>query len=439
MDLFELLNEFDLSETKFSETIFSWDTDDFNFFYESINLVINESSSSNDKSGVNFVANNDFSGGGFTCSELECRSRNLDILARNSLLYADKVYLQNWFERHSAFEKIVDPNRFDLANSIGLLYQIKPLLINGYFEFCANEHHFCTNCLNELLSNGLHDFDHKSEDAIKILNKKFLKSGEFILKKNYDGKPAVFINAPTSILEHDMVMSFNHYIPDVLRKIYKPKKEIRLKKDEIRESGLANYFSYQIVDDLQNQSYYASLLNTRYLTSREVDFEILSKLNEKENKSKSNLIYNNLSHSVPQINEASYKDLIRLRKEEGEAFQVYRDSLNKLLDDFKETEPDKIKQALADVIKPELHKIEKKISDSKKLLFKDLGKDIVVGSLFVGVSMFSGIIPPNLAEVVYSLGGIQYVNQLSSKISDNMKNMKDVKENEFYFLWKLKK
>lgn len=439
MEIFELLNKFELSETRFPETIFNWDTEDFNIFYEAINIVINNSSSSKGKSGFKFVANNDFSGGGFTCSELECRSRNLDILARNSLLYADKVYLQNWFERHSPFEKIVDNNRFNLANSIGLLYKIKPLLINGYFEFCANEHHFCTNCLNELLSNGLHDFDHKSEDAIKILNKKFQKDAEFILKKNYDGKPAVFVNAPSTILEHDMVLSFNHYVPDVLKKIYKPKKEIHLNKKELKESGLANYFSHQIIDDLQNQSYYASLLNTRYLTSREVDFEILSKLNAKENKSKSNLIYNNLSHSVPQINEVKYEDLIKLRKEEGEAFEVYRDSLNKLLDDFSETEPDKIKQALSDVINPELHKIEKKISDSKKLLFKDLGKDVVVGSLFVGVSMFSGIIPPNLAEIVYSLGGIQYANQLSSKISDNMKNMKDVKENEFYFLWKLKK
>lgn len=439
MELFELLNIFELSETRFPETIFSWDTEDFNAFYEAINLVINNSSSSNEKSGFRFMANNDFSGGGFTCSELECRSRNLDILARNSLLYADKVYLQNWFERHRPFEQIVDNNRFNLANSIGLLYQIKPLLTNGYFEFCANEHHFCTNCLNELLSNGLHDFDHKSEDALKILNKKIQKNTEFVLKKNYDGNPAVFVSAPTSILEHDMVLSFNYYVPDYLKKIYKPNKEVRLKKKEIKECGISNYFSRQIIDDLQNQSYYASLLNTRYLTSREVDFEILSKLNAKENKTRSNLIYNNLSHSVPQINEVNYNDLIKLRKEEGESFEVYRDSLNKLLEDFNETEPDKIKQALSDVIKPELHKIEKKISDSKKLLFKDLGKDVVVGSLFVGVSMFSGIIPPNLAEVVYSLGGIQYVNQLSSKISDNMKNMKEVKENEFYFLWKLKK
>ncbi|GAA4497572.1 hypothetical protein GCM10023172_12750 [Hymenobacter ginsengisoli] len=66
----------------------------------SIMTIIQQNSNRPIDSKFSFVANNTLSGGVFPCYEERCRTKHIDTLARNAILYADVVYIQNPFDKY---------------------------------------------------------------------------------------------------------------------------------------------------------------------------------------------------------------------------------------------------------------------------------------------------------------------------------------------------
>ncbi|UTW61832.1 hypothetical protein KFE98_17735 [bacterium SCSIO 12741] len=433
--IFELLDEMGLSETSFPDKVMAWNIEEFNDFHIRINEAIAYSKNRNTVNQYSFIANTQMSGGPDPCAMIDCRHKNLDLLARNTLLYADKVYLQNWFERSHEIESINDEQKISVANSIGLLHYVRPLLEKGYFEICSSEHHFCPSCYQELLDSGLEDFEKKIDRLEKYLVNKYLKKGVYTLEEK-NGHVFIVADGPSNLFEHPAYVHYTDQIPKGIIELLESGSKVELKKKESLASGIINFFVNQIIEDLQYQDYYGKVVNSNYLTTREIDFKALSKINSNKTNNLNEKVLSSLSHSVPYVLNSELSSLVELREKEGESFQVYRNSMATLSKDLRKETDEKVQQALKDVIEPEILKINRSIKNSKSLLKQDLSIDVLIGSCFVGVGLFSGIVPANIGPIIAGIGGVDFLNKVTKNVVKLNQDPPQIRENNFYFLWK---
>jgi hypothetical protein len=239
---------------------------------------------------------------------------------------------------------------------------------------------------------------------------------------------------PEEILEHPSGFTYTGDALIDLRKKLGRKTQGVLTKKQATKLGLINQFVEPIIDDLLTQNYYSSLYNSSYLTDREID----SNLIQDKNKSILNKKFtSSLSHHIPHIPNVPLGNLMELREKEGEAFQIYRDSLTAFLSNSKENDTN-LKEAFRDEIWPEINKMNQTIKSAKKIIVADLVKDVIVGTTFVSIGLFSHFLPENISQIVAGLGGINYL----SKFGDNTKKLlnieSEMRNNKYFFVWKLR-
>ena len=436
-EFFEYLNQKGLTKGRFAKKLFKLSNEELR------DLIINGigfasiSRKIDKESNFNFVANNTLSGGPFPCSELPCRLKNIDSLARNSILYADTVSISNPFEQYIHLTEFSNFIRYQLAIDLTLLYYTKPLFDEGIFQYSTSITHVCKACLRKMNA-FTKSYEKKMERAEESLLENILTELTYSLKFYEDSTPYIEIDGSNDILEHPLIINLYDEPLDYLKKRLKRKRKSRLTPQEIIDLGIADMMIYPIIDDLITQNHYANYFNSYYLTSRNIDAQLLMQNQNKRKANLSNTISSSLDHHLPFLPATDIKKLIHLRKNEGEAFQIYRSSLTNFLTNIKSKNYD-MKQAFKDEIEPEINKINQTIKNSKKLILADITKDIVVGSTFVSVGLFSHFLPPNIGQLIAGVGGVNYLG----KFGENIKKLKtielEVKNNKYFFVWKLQK
>jgi hypothetical protein len=432
-ELFDLLNQ-QLWTPKFCDKIIATMSDDKIYaVIDSAISIIQRANSINNNSKFSFVANNTLSGGTFPCSQDRCRINHIDTLARNAILYADIVYIQNPFDKYLHATYFSDYARRLLIADIKVLFHVKPLLDAGIFLFTTTFQHICRDCLRETKA-ITKEYEARIIEAEISLKETFLNEIEFVIETDEDGDAFIQAEGPEEILEHPSGFSYTgDALVDLKKKLGRKTQGVLTKRQATR-LGLINQFVHPIIDDLLTQNYYSNLYNSSYLTDREID----SNLIQDKNKSILNKKFtSSLSHHIPHIPNVPLGNLINLREKEGEAFQIYRDSLTAFLSNSKENDIN-LKEAFRDEILPEINKMNQTIKSAKKIVVADLVKDVIVGTTFVSIGLFSHFLPENISQIVAGLGGINYL----SKFGDNTKKLanieSEIRNNKYFFVWKLR-
>jgi hypothetical protein len=433
--LFDILKTHGLTEGRFLKRISSLSESKLIDIIDSLADIDFENGFSVKKdSSFNFVANTTLSGGPFPCSEYPCRFNNIDNLARNAILYADTVFITNPFEKYGHYLNFGEYERYEFTIDLALLYYIRPLLEEGIFRICKSNHHVCRNCLKEI--NALTKSFEKKIDRIEdklydiVLN-------DFVFKVRRSDKSllSIEVKGPSDIIEHPLVFRLSDEKSIALKKTLKIGQ--KLPKEIILDLNLHYLFVHQIADDLLTQNYYSNVFKSYYLTNRLIDVQLIAE-NQSEKKKLSNQnIQQNTGHYLPFVIGSDFKRLIKLRKDEGEAFQTYRSSITSLLVNADKPNYD-LSQAFKEEIEPEIFKMDQTIKTNKKLIYSDIKKDLLVGTTFVSIGLFSNIVPANVAQIIAGLGGINY----AGKFGDNFKKLvnieTDIRSNKYFFVWKLK-
>jgi hypothetical protein len=436
-EFFEYLNQKGLTQNRFVKKLFKLSQDDLR------ELIINGigfaaiSRKIDKESSFNFVANNTLSGGDFPCSELPCRIKNIDTLARNSILYADTVSILNPFEQYIHVSEFTDYIRYQLAIDLTLLYYSKPLFDEGIFQYSSSITHVCKDCLKKMNA-FTRRYKKKMERAEESLLENILTELTYTLKFYTDSTPYIEIHGCKDILEHPLIINLNDKQLVYLNNKIKRKRRLNLQAKEIIDLGIADFLINPIIDDLVMQNHYANYFNSYYLTSRNIDAQLINENLDQRKNNFGNTVSNSLDHNLPFLPQIDLKKLIRLRKNEGEAFQIYRSSLTNFLANIK-TKDYNIKQAFKDEIEPEINKINLTIKNSKKLILTDITKDILVGSTFVSVGLFSHFLPPNIGQIIAGIGGINYLGKFGENVKKLTTLESDIRNNKYFFIWKLHK
>jgi len=387
-----------------------------------------------------FTANSGLSGAPFPCESIICRLNKLDSVARFAALYADKVFIENPFERYLSSESVYDPTTKTtmLAGDIlGLLY-LRPLFQAGLLSIRHNINLLCSNCLAEV--EALEQKVSKQLDrARKQLQKRYLREVQVHILKEDD---EVFLRytGPEHLIEHGILDLIGPLqLPQSLREKCSSIGAHKLTRREIAEYDLTSWFVYAIVKDIFQQNIHVCRHGTQYLTDREIDLDIATSIGKPDVVKTSRSLLAGLSHSIPTIENIHLDKLIHLRQKEGEAFEVYRDALHRVLNQAQALEPDEMRVLIDDEIRPEIHKIERTITTTKRLLVNSLKRDVLVSAGYVAIGLFSGFLSPKAADIAIALGGHSGVKSIAEKIPQLRRDPAKVLENPYYFLWKLQK
>lgn len=435
--LLKFIDDAQIETKEFLDYVIDADEDKLAEFISLLNYIIDQSFSQRDPDkGFTFVANSTLSGLSFPCGEIKCKLDNVVSLARNAILYADTVYIQNPFEVYSNSKSFNEKLRLDIVNDLVLLSVIKPLLKSGIFKIAKSKAHYCHNCYEAFEETYLKTRDWNLNLLKPLIEDYLIQNIEFkVFTKS--GITGVEISGGNDLLKHPMVLNFVEYVPDEFKKYVRNGEEFSISSQDVVESGLLNHLSSEVEMNLSIQDFYSSYYSAHVLTDRDFDVKLNKLLNRNSDNEQTNRgeILKHLAHLVPFVDDVPIEKLLKLRASEGDAFQVYRDKLNKVVKNVNINEKE-AKQLFSDEIQPEINKINLTLRNNRKLLWGNVKTNVFLASTYISTSLFTGILPTNIDKVVASIGGFGFAKSISQDVL-NLIKQPEIKKNELYFLWKV--
>lgn len=399
-------------------------------------------------SHFNFMSNSRLSGGQYLDSTFESRLINCDSLIRDSLLFADTIWIKNpidsYFHCDPEYFCYAD-TRNELITDIIILYKYRSLLESGLARICGTEVHFCYDCL--LSSISYDDVPSKYRRLVNQIENHICNTFKdeikfFAYKENDRFYLRVESNRSDLLEQKENMIELTEYgFGPILRNASKRKSKKVFKKEVKDSTTLYCELMRPIIDDIlmfnwfSNQS--RNLLS--YFTNRELDAEMMNKLNSNRTKHMNIGLANALAHSLPTILQVPTDRILELRQNEPEAFQNYRHSLNKLLTKVraKELSDNEAKEALNDTVLPSINQMNIAVKNNREKAGRGLLVNAVfaVGSMVLGLA--DGILPGNMKGPLMALGVSNHGASAIHNLRTILSNDSSQREQQFYFLWKL--
>jgi hypothetical protein len=202
-----------------------------------------------------------------------------------------------------------------------------------------------------------------------------------------NGPIHMLLTGPEEVVEHGAIEL--HNLPAALIARIRKDGSYRLDSAEI-DRALRRTLLDPMLDDMVLQNWHSRFFGFRYLTDRPDDLAVLSAINSNTVESLNVKAQSALRHSLPVVDGLDTKALIRLRQTEGEAFIVYRDALNGVLREVEHNDAASIKQAFDDIVRPELHRLDKAVASARKLVRRSLRDSVLIGTGLVCIGVFGG-------------------------------------------------
>lgn len=435
--LYNLLKQKDLTPHNLEEKVFTWSLNEMSEFIETADSFL---SSVNDTSSslFSFTANASLSGEPFPCTGLECRLAKLDGLARFAALYGDKVFITNPFEKY--LNKSIDDDDYRLRDSLvgdlTGLFLVRPLFDIGILSVRNSVLCLCKDCIRRL--SGIEtDIDIKLSQAYNQLFSNYINDIKVTFHHDYDD-PWIRVQGPEELIEHGSLY-LNGDLPESLINKYSERKNNAISKSDIQKYNLLRSFLYRILEDLFEQNVHVRLYKTRYLSDRKTDIQSAASANASETAFAASAVLEGLNHSIPNIANISISKLVELRQKEGEAFEIYRDSVYQSLKQAQNLSVGDASQLIDDTVRPAIHTIEAKVKNSRKLLVGSLKRDLLISSAFIGIGLFTGFLSADVGTLIGALGGLNFARSTVEAIHNTRATPEPVLDNPYYFLYKVKK
>lgn len=279
-----------------------------------------------------FVANSSLSGGSHPCSNHICRREKMSQLITFSSLYADDVYIQNPFEniKIKGPENIHKSDCLELSYGISNYFYLKPFIEAGIIKYAQNEVNLC-EIHNESIAKPLANrIEKKEKQLYDIIHKQLLESCSVSLNIGKNVGHFLEIKGPSNILDHG-IRYFHLFkpLPPFLSRLLKKKLPYKFTKSDILDSGVFELIINPVLRDLSKQEWHSEFYGTSYLCDNETQMKMASELNSAAYTASSSAFNQGMQHYLPTVYSKDPQAILQLRKNEGEAFKVYRDKFNR--------------------------------------------------------------------------------------------------------------
>jgi hypothetical protein len=388
------------------------------------------------------------SGDSSECSYIGCRIERITNLARFSVLYSDKVFINNFLTAYTDIDNKSELNfaKNSFIEDLLVINTIKPIIDQGFIEFFAPERKVCFSCqAKQFLGDQA---GKKFNNAYNKLKIEFLNN--MSVKAWLSPESIVFdCNGPAPYFDHEKIHT-SSIIPEILLQktniLNKLKKgeTITVSKSLIKELDLNTELAHQIVSDTISCLASSSSLKTSFLTDNDLHISFLNGLQHNYEISRRNQIAEKyLTTIVPFLDEIKLTDLIKLRKREEEAFVLFRKSINNSIDEISGSSDNfsekDAKSIYSDIIVPSLANLDIKVKKAKKDLITKPIRSLIGVAGVLSFGLITGIISSNVSEIIKALGLLKFGTDFikdSIAIGDGEK---EISNDNYYFLWKMRK
>lgn len=386
-----------------------------------------------------FIASESLSGGRHPCSYPTCRFNKLDELKAFATFYADTVYVQDPFEkvllRESDNLSTIDRDNI-LFGLLTYLY-LKPLLDKGIVKFGHSLVNVCDNH-KRLLADPLNDKrDHLEEIIHEEITTELLKHCIFTFGITESKVHFIELTGPEGLVPHGRQYFHLYELPKSFKQLAQKKVlPYVLTEKDIIESKVTSFISGPIVENIFFQEWHSTFYRTKHLTDDELHLNYAKRINDIETSRISSALTSSLKHSLPIAFSKDTNEILKIRESEKEAFEVYRDKINKLVKDLPSQDPSNYSEMFNDIIVPEINIINKQINDRKKTIRSSISDKVLFGLGTVTVGLYSGIIPQDIGNVIAAIGGCKCAIDTLSDWNKSFKPDEEARKNDLFFLWK---
>lgn len=424
--LFEYFDNIGMIEKNLSK-ILKWDNHRLNTLIEEIK-ELHIDSKPESESFFRFVGNEQFSAGRIPCSQLACRLKQATDTGIFSILYSDVTFIQNPFSIYSFGKEWNTRKKQSLIEDLIIIFYLKPLINYGVIQFCNGELMLCTECRKNLINQFL--------EENQILEKSIFNNSKFIIEKKEGLKPYLHIKSNDDVFGHNdyLIIGKTKTLESLLKK---NAKSHNLTRDEMFKIKILKEIIEERIIDIILQNRNAEYYNSNYINSSNFSKNIISVLNPPEYNDRNNQIYDNFTHSVPAILNADFEGLIKFRENEFEPFLVYRDELKSLIKQKGNEINNNWDELFQDIIQPEINKMNLVVKNSKSVFKKKGTADIVIGAGLISFGLFSGLVRNDSTELLNVFGACEFIKGVIENLSAARSSPLDIKNNKFYFIWKL--
>jgi len=406
----------------------------------------------------NFIGDSDITAQHETCAEWGCRLSRVAEAAKFATLYCDTLYISNYFADYPPPESITGLNpeeeftlKYDYAGDLMILVMLKPLLEEGIVKLIQPEFHICPICTDKL---SLQSFSNQTDQVIDNLTDEYIKLCRVTLSKDEhvsglsDTRYEFEIQGPKDLYESGGDLMPNQKIPGwLLRKsgFHKAgtrKVSYQLTPDDMRKVEIPKDRIGLIARDITHQHISSLIMDTKYLTCREIDTRFLSLLTTDPHfREYNDVLKSELLCRIPMFKNLPLETALALRKKEHESFLVFRNTIGKFIDEhLKGKKPLSKADARGfyeDLIYPELCKLDNKVKNLKKgAILKNI-RDVTITSGLLSLGLFSGMVPTNIQGLLTAVGGFHLARELISSIASILDTQNEIRNHNLYFLWRL--
>jgi hypothetical protein len=177
------------------------------------------------------------------------------------------------------------------------------------------------------------------------------------------------------------------------------------------------------------------------LTDLPGETKFLDKLNDNYIPASVTKLCEQLTHTIPLLAELPISTIVRIRREEPEAFIKYRNTVNEIAETFirsgKELNDNEIRDLVNDQFRRPVQDLVVEAESKKKRLATGMLKKVAVPSALVALGIYGGIFPPHLKELIQALGAYSLVKDAAGSMAEFSASDSELKGNNFYFLLKL--
>jgi len=433
-ELFNYIKKQGVTPTKIEGEIKNWPLEKcFKFVNECNEIILHEKIPS--PTQFSFIASNSFSGGVSDCSMPQCRVNKIDSLARFSAFYSDNILIQNPFDKYHELKKFQGDLRNFLLGDLEVLFRIEPLIKKGIIGISKGEMELCSECLKKTLQKEK-EVIAKIQKGEKVLLEKYLDKINLRFQKIF-GEILIYLSGPEELIEHSQQISImgkknpllKHYIKSTAT-------DFKIKNKTIKKKFLLQYLSPKFGDMLL-QDIYSSMKGYNSVTDQKTDLFVRGNIETSVKNFKISRLMKNLTHKVPNLENISIKNLVKLRTQEEESFKVYRNALTDVIKKInKDTNEEEVKLLVQSEIIPEIDTLNMLLKKIREKASQSFMKKAVLGSAFISLGLFSGFVPTNMREILTSLGSCKVIEGVSNDLVKRFEIPLEIKKSKYYFLWK---
>lgn len=373
----------------------------------------------------NFSPSSSLSGVSYCCSSSDCRFNRIDRLSTFAALYLDKLIIPGFIlklpdELITKIESNSQAFRTELIQGIQAIFQYKPLMDAGIAVVTYDRSGLCPDCF----TNSVNELSLRLYKKIKAnVGFTYIRNGVVSIQQK---------NGYTDIYARASQVSTN----------FKGKKMEYpyVVHDASQHHELFKSFFNPIVSDIVLHR--ESIINGRssYLTNRVADGEILeiAKYRTADQNTSSSLL-SGMRHILPFIEGSTIDRIIELRQKDGEAFVLYRESIRQLFKSVHNGDAKVVKEAVEDLVKPEILKINRLITVHRDKFARKLKRQVIYNSLMLTAGVAASILTKSYEPLVGSsaLIGFHPLSDTTETLIEARRIPDEAKTNAYYFLWKL--